>query len=268
MKQLDSLMLKLNTDKICAVSVFDIDLNKNIFTNLTHDRIIDNYGCSEDFFESLNSENHTNLRIQEKRQNGKNAYKPIGDAFEVTFGNQENKKMEKTVPETSEKKKKKKKKKKSSFGLGLPEIFDLKMQSMERNRFEKENDKLTLENKTLLEENLALKTEKLEKTFKVEKSDSFNNMLSGAVSKLPMILGALGYPVPANAGLAGIVDDEIDYEELSDEKRGFIQVIKATDDGMVALLNVIFKNVSLQTEHNPFATDLKDLLEKYNLITE
>jgi len=262
MKQLESLIQKLNTDVYASVTVFDRDTQAYIHRNMLQEKIIDDYGCAEDFFESLYASGHKKLTLFPKRKNG-NSFKVDGDSFEVNFGKQETK-MTKSDSTTA--KKKKKKKKKDSFGLGASEIFDLKLGAYEKERFAKENDILTAKCDKLEAENKALNEEKLERKYKVEKNDALNATIQGGLKSLPMILKGLGYNVPdAAIGLQANVT-EFEDENLSPVKKGFIQVLKATDDDMVTLMQVIYNKVNQNLETNEFAIDLQELLQKHNMI--
>ena len=87
MEQLDDLMDKLNSDKFCAVTVYDRDTSKPIFRNVTHEQIKNDYGTAEEFFEKVFADGFKKISLQEKRKNGANAFKMEGDPFDVSFGN-------------------------------------------------------------------------------------------------------------------------------------------------------------------------------------
>jgi len=53
MEQLDDLMDKLNSDKFCAVTVYDRDTSKPIFRNVTHEQIKMNMVQPKSFRESF-----------------------------------------------------------------------------------------------------------------------------------------------------------------------------------------------------------------------
>ena len=102
MEQLDDLMDKLNSDKFCAVTVYDRDTSKPIFRNVTHEQIKNDYGTAEEFFEKVFADGYKKLTLQEKRKNGANAFKMEGDTFDVSFGNT----TEEEPKQTAKKKKK------------------------------------------------------------------------------------------------------------------------------------------------------------------
>lgn len=259
MKQLESLIHKLNTDVYASVTVYDRDTKAYIHRNMLHEKIIEEYENAENLFEALYASGHTKLTLQPKRKNG-NSFKVDGDSFDVNFGKQD-KKMEK-----SDTKKKNKKKKKDSFGLGASEIFDLKLGAYEKERFARENEVLTTKCEKLEAENKALIEEKLEKKYKVEKNEALNATIQGGLKSLPLIMKGLGYNVPdAALGLQANVTD-LEDENLSGVKKGFIEIIKATDDDMVTLMQVIYNKINQNIETNEFAIDLQELLQKHNMI--
>jgi hypothetical protein len=262
MKQLESLIHKLNTDVLASVTVYDRDLAAYIHRNIRHEKIIDDYTCAEDFFESLYASGHKKLTLFPKRKNG-NSFKVDGDSFDVNFGKQETK-MEKSEQKPA--KKKKKKKKNDSFGLGASEIFDLKLGAYEKDRISRENEILVAKCEKLETENKALTEEKLQKKFTVEKNEALNATILGGIKQIPLIMKGLGYNVPdAALGLQANVT-EFEDENLSPVKKGFIQVLKATDDDMVTLMQVIYNKINQNVEVNQFAIDLQELLQKHQMI--
>jgi hypothetical protein len=265
MKQLQSLMNKLNTDVYASVTVYDRDTQVYIHRNMTQAKIIDDYGSSEEFFEQLYASGHKRLTLFPKRKNG-NSFKVDGESFDVNFGKQTNEKMEKSEQKPA--KKKKKKKKNDSFGLGASEIFDLKLSAYEKDRFSRENEILTAKCDRLETENRALVEEKLQKKFTVEKNEALNATILGGIKQIPFIMKGLGMNVPdAALGLQANVT-EFEDENLSGVKKGFIQVIKATDDDMVTLMQVIYNKINQNVETNQFAIDLQELLQKHQMIIE
>lgn len=264
MKQLESLIHKLNTDVYASVTVYDRDTEAYIHRNLLQEKIIDDYGSAEELFEQLYASGHKRLTLFPKRKNG-NSFKADGESFEVNFGKQETK-MEKSDSKPA--KKKKKKKKKDSFGLGASEIFDLKLGAYEKERFSRENEVLTAKCEKLEAENKALVEEKLQKKFTVEKNEALNATILGGIKQIPLIMKGLGMNVPdAALGLQANVT-EFEDENLSGVKKGFIEILKATDDDMVTLMQVIYNKINQNVEVNQFAEDLQDLLKKHQMIIE
>ncbi|PKB18378.1 hypothetical protein [Flavobacterium sp. 5] len=264
MKQLESLMHKLNTDVYASVTVYDRDTEAYIHRNMLHEKIIKEYESAENLFETIYASGHTKLTLYPKRKNG-NSFKNDGDSFDVTFGKQDNK-MEK---QTAKKKKKKKKKDSfglGAFGLGAGEIIDLKMEARDKERFARENEVLIAKVEKLETENKALHEEKLERKYKVEKNEALNATIQGGLKSLPLIMRGLGYTVPDVA--LGLQANTADYESenLSAVQKGFIDVVKASDDDIVTLMQVIFNKINENVENNGFAIDLQELLQKYNMI--
>ena len=166
MEQLDDLMDKLASDKFCAVTVYDRTTSKPIFRNITHEQIKNDYGTSEEFFEKLYSDGFTKLTIQEKRKNGVNAFKLEGDPFDVTFGEiVSNTSNSDNEPKQTAKKKKKKKKSAGLMGLGIADIFDLKLQARDRDELARKLEESEKYNRELKAKNEELTEEKLQTLF-------------------------------------------------------------------------------------------------------
>lgn len=263
MKQLENLIHKLNTDVFASVSIYDKETETYIHRNLMHDKIIDEYETAENFFEELYAAGHKKLTIYPRRKNG-NSHKNVGDSFDVTFGKQDN-----TMEKQTAKKKKKKKKDSfglGSFGLGAAEIFDLKLGAYEKERFARENDVLMAKCDKLEAENKALQEEKLQRKFTVEKNEALNATILGGIKQIPLIMKGLGMNVPDAALGLQANPTELEDESLSGVQKGFIDVIKATDDDMVTLMQVIYNKINQNVETNEFAIDLQELLHKHNMI--
>jgi hypothetical protein len=262
MEQLEDLMERLNSDKFCAVTIYDNDKSQPIYRNYTHEQIQNEHGTSQAFFESLYDEGYTKLSIQERRKNGVNAFKNESDVFEVSFGEQSETPIKKV-----KKAKKKAKKKSGLMGLGMAEIFDLKLQAHDRGELlrklqesEKENKELKTKNEQLLEDELLRKYTK-------ESNDSLNNMLLGVVKQAPLILKGLGFNVPVeSSGLAVASPEDLEDMQYSESKRHFLDLAKTLDDDMLELLQVIYQKINEKSADNVFPQELFELLQKHQMI--
>ncbi|MCL9806810.1 hypothetical protein NAT51_14845 [Flavobacterium amniphilum] len=268
MEQLDDLIERLGSDKFCAVTVTDRQSEKPIYRNLTHEQIKDEYGTPESFFEKLYSEGYTKLTIQEKRKNGVNAFKIEGEPFDVTFGETGNKsKTNESEQMQTAKKKKKKKKKSGLMGLGIAEIFDLKLQAHDRGELARKLEESERENRELKAKNDQLNEEKLQKKYTKESNDSLNNMLLGVVKQAPLILKGLGFNVPVeSSGLAMASGEDLENENYSDAKKAFLDIIKTLDDDTITLLSVIYQKINEKSENNVFSQELFGLLQKHQML--
>lgn len=269
MEQLDDLMDRLTSDKFCAVTVTDRQTEKPIYRNLTHEQIKDEYGTPESFFEKLYSEGYTKLTIQEKRKNGVNAFKIEGEPFDVTFGETvtKSKTNESEPMQTAKKKKKKKKKSSGLMGLGIAEIFDLKLQAHDRGELARKLEETQRENRELRAKNDELNEEKLQKKYTKESNDSLNNMLLGVVKQAPLILKGLGFNVPVeSSGLAMASAEDLENENYSDTKKAFLDIIKTLDDDTITLLSVIYQKINEKSENNVFSQELFGLLQKHQML--
>ena len=258
MEQLNNLMQKLNNDSLCAVSIYDKDKQKYVCNNLSSEKILEDFGSAEDYFESLYSQGHTNLTVQERRKNG-NSTKNISNAFNVTFGTTES---EKPVNEKTEKPQKKKENK-----LDVNEIIDLKIASIRSKELEKENLELKERLKRIKKKHKFLEREKLLNEFTVKKSDSFNNMLAGAIKQAPVIMAGLGIKVPIPAQGLGAVYDDGETSNFSSLKIDFLNMVKTIDDNNIQLLDTIHKKVVSNDDNGEFSNELVKLLHKHNMIT-
>ena len=262
MEQLDDLMDKLNSDKFCAVTVYDRDTSKPIFRNVTHEQIKNDYGTAEEFFEKVFAEGYKKLTLQEKRKNGANAFKIEGDTFDVSFGS-----TAEAQPKQSAKKKKKKKMKSGLMGLGMTEIFDLKMQAYDRGELARKLEESQRENKELKAKNEELNEEKLQKRYTKESNDSLNNMLLGVVKQAPIILKGLGFNIPIEANGLGVASaDDIENDTYSEVKKSFLETIKSLDDDTISLLQVIYQKINEKSENNVFSQELFELLQQNQML--
>ncbi|WP_136669384.1 hypothetical protein [Flavobacterium sp. H122] len=267
MEQLDDLMDRLGSDKFCAVTVTDRQTEKPIFRNVTHEQIKDEYGTPESFFEKLYDEGYTKLTIQEKRKNGVNAFKIEGEPFDVTFGETQKKSKTNESELMQTAKKKKKKKKSGLMGLGIAEIFDLKLQAHDRGELARKLEESERENRELKAKNDQLNEEKLQKKYTKERNDSLNNMLLGVVKQAPLILKGLGFNVPVeSSGLAMASGEDLQDEGYSDAKKAFLDIIKTLDDDTITLLSVIYQKINEKSENNVFSQELFGLLQKHQML--
>lgn len=268
MEQLDDLMDKLASDKFCAVTVYDRTTSKPIFRNITHEQIKNEYGTSEEFFEKIYSDGFTKLTIQEKRKNGVNAFKIEGDPFDVTFGEiVSNSKDTDDEPKQTPKKKKKKKKSAGLMGLGIADIFDLKLQARDRDELAKKLEESEKYNRELKAKNEELAEEKLQRKYTKESNDSLNNMLLGVVKQAPIILKGLGFNVPVESGgLAMASPEDLEDENYSDAKKAFMDITRTLDDDTITLLSVIYQKINEKTENNIFSQELFGLLQKHQML--
>jgi hypothetical protein len=265
MKRFDDLIEKLNSDKFCAVTIIDKSSSKTIYRNLTHDLIKSEYGSSEEFFEKIYAEGYTKIVIQEKRKNGINAFKIEGEPFEVTFG--KSKLIEDQNEPMQEVKKKKRKKKSGLMGLGIAEIFDLKLQAHDRSELARKLEESERMNRELRAKNEELNEERLQRKYTKESNDSLNNMLLGVVKQAPLILKGFGFNVPNESiGLAIASPDELDDENTSDIKKSFIEIVKTLDDDTISLLLVIYQKINEKSETNLFSQELFGLLQKHQML--
>jgi hypothetical protein len=262
MEQLDDLMDKLNSDRFCAVTVYDRGTSKPIFRNVTHEQIKNDYGTAEEFFEKVFAEGYKKLTLQEKRKNGANAFKIEGDTFDVSFGS-----TAEVQPKQSAKKKKKKKMKSGLMGLGMTEIFDLKMQAYDRGELARKLEESQRENKELKSKNEELNEEKLQKRYTKESNDSLNNMLLGVVKQAPIILKGLGFNIPIEANGLGVASaDDIENDTYSEVKKSFLETIKSLDDDTISLLQVIYQKINEKSENNVFSQELFELLQQNQML--
>ena len=267
MEQLDDLMDRLGSDKFCAVTVIERETSKPIFRNVTHEQILKEYGTPESFFEKLYNDGYTKLTIQEKRKNGVNAFKIEGEPFDVTFGETQKKSKTNESEAMQTAKKKKKKKKSGLMGLGIAEIFDLKLQAHDRGELARKLEEAERLNRELKAKNDELNEEKLQKKYTKESNDSLNNMLLGVVKQAPLILKGLGFNVPVESGgLAMASADDLQDEGYSDAKKAFLDIIKTLDDDTITLLSVIYQKINEKSENNVFSQELFGLLQKHQML--
>lgn len=266
MEQLEDLIQRLASDSFSAVTIYDRNTSKAIYNNITHKEIQEQYGTPEAFFEALFQSGHTKLTLHEKRKNG-NAFKIEGAPFEVTFSEMETPKEVQVMEKPKKKKKKKKKSSGGLMGLGIAEIFDLKLQAHDREELSRKLEESERQNRELRAKNDELTEEKLQKKYTKESNDSLNNMLLGVVKQAPLILQGLGFNVPAqNSGLAMASPEESEDESYSEAKKSFLQSIKTLDDDTINLLWVIYQKISENTPNNQFSQELFALLQNHQMV--
>lgn len=264
MSKLDNLINNLNNDRFQAVTIVDNDTGEKICQNLLGTDIIEKYGSAEDFFDNLDSKTGLNLTIISRRKNG-SVFKTV-DTFEIEPDEEPVKKSQGSK-ESIRKKKKKKKKKNEFFGLGFPDVLDMKISAFEKNRLEAENIKLAEQNDILKRRNDELERNELERKYTVQKSDSFNNMLTGLISQAPTILKAVGLKVDVPNAAIGLSAPEMEDENISPVQKEFIEVVKNTSDEMIQILYGIIAKIE-SGEDNDFAVELDKVLRTFKIIQE
>jgi hypothetical protein len=153
------------------------------------------------------------------------------------------------------------------MGLGMTEIFDLKMQAYDRGELARKLAESQRDNKELKAKNEELNEEKLQRRYTKESNDSFNNMLLGAIKQAPIILKGLGFNVPVQANGLGVAStDDAENETYSEVKKSFLEIIKTLDDDTLTLLQVIYQKINENTENNIFSQELFQLLQQHQML--
>lgn len=254
MEKLDNLIEKLNTDKFCAVSVFDLDTSIFVFRNITHAQIIQDYTSAEEFFETLFSQGHKRLNLTPRRKNG-SVYKADGQGFEVNFSkqNQEMPVMTAQTPQMTPVAENQGMFQ-NSFGLGQLDMVNLFVAKNDATRLHTDNEILKAENKEqkkLIEE---LKEERLATKYSGDKSKGNQEMLMGAIQSLPQLM-AMVKGTPA-VGLA----QPVEYSSVA--KNNFAKSLPSIDDNILEVLQSINTGLSSNLE---FSNELSQLLQKHQL---
>lgn len=266
MNKLTNLMERLNTDKYQAVTIINRDTGEKICNNFLGSDIIGEFGSAEEFFQDLQEKNITNLQVISRKKNG-SVFKTL-ETFNVETETEDEDdepiKIKKNKP-----KPKKKKKNKNVFGLGMPEIMDMKISAFEKERLSIENAKLLQENDTLKQKNTELERRELERQYKKEKNDSLNNLLSGIMQQAPVILKSVGLKVDVPVASAGLSNPSIEEitENLTAVQRDFIGIVKGTDDNMLQILYTILNQIT-DGENGAFAQELDKILRQFNLLQD
>jgi hypothetical protein len=153
------------------------------------------------------------------------------------------------------------------MGLGMTEIFDLKMQAYDRGELARKLEESQRENKELKSKNEELNEEKLQKRYTKESNDSLNNMLLGVVKQAPIILKGLGFNIPIEANGLGVASaDDIENDTYSEVKKSFLETIKSLDDDTISLLQVIYQKINEKSENNVFSQELFELLQQNQML--
>jgi len=261
MNKLQDLIYRLQNDKYQAVTIIDNDTGEKVCNNFAGTAIIEQFENVDEYFENLQEKGHTNLQIINRKKNG-SVYKTI-DTFTINTDDN-NSEHVKTKP-----KKKKKKKSKNMFGLGFPDIMDMKISVHERNRLDVENKKLIDTNDVLKKRNDELERRELERNYIKEKNDSFNNLLNGIIQQAPSILKSVGLvKVPETALVATGLSSPDVFENMSAVQSDFIKVVKHTDENMLQVLYAILNKIENNDADGSFALELDEILKKYNILIE
>ncbi|MBY0485937.1 MAG: hypothetical protein K2P85_01900 [Flavobacteriaceae bacterium] len=268
MKQLKQLIVKLNNDELCAVDIYDIDLEKYIHRNLTHQKIASQFENAEDLFESLLESGHENLTINEKRKSG-NSFKYIGKEFTIAPEVKPKETNTLVMEKIKSKKKKKKKDKNSAMGLGMglsmPDMINLHTKASKLDEVKEELKEVKSELKTTKLENERLKEEALQRKYTKENNDARNKMIMTAVKEVPGILNGLGFKVPVPpSGLAGSVED-VEFEDYTQEQSRLIDIVKNGDESTNEILLSLVDKINQGDE--TFATQFYNFLVIHKIVT-
>lgn len=153
------------------------------------------------------------------------------------------------------------------MGLGIADIFDLKLQARDRDELARKLEDSEKYNRELKAKNEELTEEKLQRKYTKESNDSLNNMLLGVVKQAPLILKGLGFNVPVeNGGLAMASAEELEDDNYSGAKKAFLDIIRTLDDDTITLLSVIYQKINEKTENNIFSQELFGLLQKHQML--
>ena len=153
------------------------------------------------------------------------------------------------------------------MGLGIADIFDLKLQARDRDELAKKLEESEKYNRELKAKNEELTEEKLQRKYTKESNDSLNNMLLGVVKQAPIILKGLGFNVPVESGgLAMALPDDFEDENYSDTKKAFLDITRTLDDDTITLLSVIYQKINEKSENNLFSQELFGLLQKHQML--
>ncbi|WP_395043162.1 hypothetical protein [Flavobacterium sp.] len=239
MKQLKQLIVKLNNDELCAVDIYDKDLDKYLHRNFTHHKIASQFNNAEDLFDNLLENGHENLTINEKRKSG-NAFKYIGDEFTIAPEVKPKETKSLVMEKIKSKKKKKKKNKKSDLGLGfglsMADNISLHTKANKLDEMQVEFKELKAEHKEALIKIKTLEEDALLKKYTKENNDDRNRMIMTVVKEAPGILSGLGFKVPVPpSGLGNAVQD-VEFEEYSQEQSRLIDIVKNGDDSTNEIL--------------------------------
>lgn len=257
MKQrFDNSILLLDTNPHMGIKVEylnDSSTYTTVYPRANKADIVADHGSIKAFFERLNSEGKTTIRITDRKSNG-STYRTIGEPYTVTFSNDgvlQNNPTPKPV-EKMESQYKPTFNGLAGSGLGMVEIHrihDYDRIKTENTKLEAKVEQLTATNEKLKEDNLR---NELLGVKKVEQTEANGKLIMSAQGFIPLIqammLGAKG-AAPAQ-GLG---------EPASEVKQFFINL----DDPL--LLDLVPVAKGLQNEE--FETELQTLLIKFNLIT-
>ena len=252
--KLTSLIEILNTNPYSGVSITNATNGEVLYSNLSSEKIKEQFSDAESLFNSIHESGITKLIIQEKRKNG-SVYKSIGASFfiETESESTESKSLSDLQSQSLEKPVTSPKKSENNiFGLGQVDVMNLMLDSRDAKRLQNENELLKSENKRLEADNKELKEKELKDKYDANKKSANNELIAGLAGQAPAIIATLkGLFSPAPVGLAGELPPVQNLHPINE--------IDNTTKDILYLIN----NEMMQNEQ--FSTEFFELLKKHNL---
>lgn len=266
MKQLQTLIDKINADKNAAMTVHNLDETdpraRVVISNASRHKIENQYGSFEKFFETLHGNGITRVRIFERRSNG-SSYLPVGQPFDWDMATDTETPAATTptataaqpFPATPD----------LSVPLAAPGLHAglnaLAYYQMDYPRLQGEHSAYRLENQQLKEKVAELKEELLRHEHSNTRAKGQQDLmvqLAGAAPPIIEALGALGLKIGGGpgqqAGLAG--------EQLTATQQEVFATLRQLDDDTLAILGDIPRNFG----NAEFLAEFQEMLRKYNII--
>lgn len=234
-------------------------------TTATKTNLTARYGSVEAFFEYLFKNGINDLRITDRKRNGGNAWKKIGEPYEINLSSpneveqqlvhramhfqttqelQPVQQVHQAIPLQGS----------QPYGLSGADNYKVWNHDVLKDLCTKQEakiERLTEENQRLKDENLK---HELLGTKSVEKAQSQNELL-GILAPIiaPIVQAKMGGNAQSVGGLSGA--------DLSPVKQAFATMINHADDGFVQDLAIVAKAMTNES----FDAELTELLKKHNL---
>lgn len=244
-----------------AVNVTDTEKLHRIHTKITGDKMVEDFGGVEEYFNYL-AKNYNTVGVELLRKNG-SAYRPHSDNGPVIFNFKQKPIQAQPSQEATPNPSYPAPTHSPGFNPGLMGGFglsgiDTAYRYVDYPKVEAERNELKVKVEALKDEIARLKEEALEVRFSETKAIGNKEMFAEIISALPAVAAAFATK-GASPGLASPAP----AEDISEIKQVLISGIKEQSDTVSQYMWTTLIGITSNTE---FATELHSLLSKHKLI--
>ncbi|RDI07046.1 hypothetical protein [Flavobacterium sp. AG291] len=260
-QQLDNIINRLASDPYFAIRLVNADNLKVIGVNLTGEKMLEEAGSIEGFFNEVVESGTTSFVIQPRRKNG-SSWKDDGTVVRIDTKLPDSATAETATPTLLP----------TPPLAHIPEILpglagglnaQMIYQHMDYPRVMADNRELTAENKRLKEKIEEMKEAALESRFSETKAQGQKDMLNGFIEQMPAILTAVGSLKGGNSAAVQTAGLAQPVPESSEVKQNLIDGIRNTSDSVASYILLTLRGALTV---DGFGSDLEQLLIKHKLI--